>query len=102
MAFSILSNIFWGIAKLHVLGIKILGTLRDALIMAKEKQPQKNPIQNKNVNMAKKMLWQKKHFRKRSIHDKKKHLKNKLLHIENHIRQKKTVSEANSSTFKII
>jgi hypothetical protein len=36
MAFSILSNIFWGIAKLHVLGIKILGTLRDALIMAKK------------------------------------------------------------------
>ena len=46
MAFIILSNIFLGVAKLHVLGIKILGTLGDALIMAK-KQRQKNPIRKK-------------------------------------------------------
>jgi len=47
MAFIILSNIFLGVAKLHVLGIKKLGTLGDVLITAKKKQRQKNPIRKK-------------------------------------------------------
>jgi hypothetical protein len=54
MTFIILSNTFLKIAKLLVLGIKILGTLGDALITAKKKRRQKDPIQNKNIYNKKK------------------------------------------------
>jgi hypothetical protein len=120
MTFIILSNTFLKIAKLLVLGIKILGTIGDALITAKKSDAKKirskiktyttkrntapNPIQNKNVNTAKKTLWQKKCFRKRSIYGKKKiisktnsypskiiygkknHFQSKLFPNQNHIK----------------
>jgi len=52
MAFIILSNIFLGVAKLHVLGIKKLGTLGDVLI-TKKKNNAKKIQSEKNIRQKK-------------------------------------------------